>query len=73
MKELDELTAEVEDISGKADSIIGLCEKLSVLVAENKLNPAKLQALSDALKVKAQAIADAVAANPLPGDEPPAV
>jgi hypothetical protein len=67
-KELDNLTAEVTDIETQADSIIALCNGLSALLTAAKEDPVAIQALADSLKVKAQAITDAVAAN-----TPPAV
>jgi hypothetical protein len=67
-KELDNLTAEVTDIETQADSIIALCNGLSTQLADIKEDPVAIQALADSLKIKAQAIADAVAAN-----TPPAV
>ena len=61
--ELDALTAEVTDIETQADAIIALCNGLSAQLAAAKEDPVAIQALADSLKVKAQAIADAVAAN----------
>ena len=61
--ELDALTAEVADIETQSDSIIQLCVGLAAQLSAAKEDPAAIQALADSLKVKAQAIADAVAAN----------
>ena len=64
--ELDNLTEEVTEIETQADSIIALCNGLAEQLAAAKEDPVAIQALADSLKVKAQAIADAVAANTPP-------
>lgn len=61
--ELDDLTAQVTAIETQSDSIITLCNGLAEQLAAAKEDPAAIQALADSLKTKAQAIADAVAAN----------
>jgi len=71
-QQLDNLTLEVTDIETQADSIIALCNGLATQIADLKEEPAKLQALADSLKAKAQAIADAVAANTPQPETPPA-
>ena len=67
-QELDDLTAEVAETKGVVQSAIvlitGFKQKLDDAIASG--NPAALKALSDDLGETNQALADAVAQNPLP-------
>ncbi len=67
MNPLDTLTQAVTDETGAADSIIALVGGLSQYIKDHATDPAAMTALADALNAKKQAILDAVAANPVPG------
>ena len=69
-KELDELQLAVEENTSLDNSIIQLVDGLADQIEALKEDPAKLQALSDALKVSNQAIKDAILAN-TPAPPPP--
>lgn len=68
---LDDLKTQVTDMAGVVNSVVtlltGLHQKLEEALASG--DPAKIQEISDALKSESDALAAAVAANPLP-DEP---
>lgn len=66
MNPLDAITAAVAKANGADDSVIALCSGLSAYIASHKTDPAALQALADNLNAKADAVAAAVAANPIP-------
>ncbi len=61
--ELDNLTAQVEKLKDASKSIIALLNGLSALIAANKDDPAKLQALANEIKQDAQDLTDATLAN----------
>ena len=67
MNPLDTLTQAVNDETGAADSIIALVGGLSTYIKDHASDPAAMLALADSLNAKKQAILDAVAANPVPG------
>lgn len=62
-KELDDLKAAVTAEDTVIDSAITLLQGLATQIASLKTDPAALQALSDEVKAKSQALADAVTAN----------
>jgi hypothetical protein len=68
MNPLDALTAAVTAETGAADSIITLVGGLSDYIRAHSADPAAMTALADSLNAKKQAILDAVAANPVPGE-----
>jgi predicted component of type VI protein secretion system len=59
-KELDDLTAEVADISTASDSVIALVKGLADQIAADAGDKAKMVSLAAALKVKADSLAAAV-------------
>jgi len=71
--EMDRLTADVAKMRGTVDSALvlirGFRAALDAAIAAG--NPAALNALSDDLESKESELAQAVAANPLPGQTPP--
>jgi len=71
-KELDRLTASVAKEEGQTASLIKLVGDLADLLRAKANDPAAINALADSLDADAQKVADAVAANPLPTDAPPA-
>ncbi len=68
MNPLDVLTQAVNDETGAADSIIALVGGLSDYIRSHATDAAAMTALADTLTAKKQAILDAVAANPIPGE-----
>jgi hypothetical protein len=64
--ELDALTAEVNEVEGVMDSAVVLLQGLSDYIREHANDPAALTALADSLEAKEQALAQAIANNPVP-------
>lgn len=69
-KELDALTAQVKQNTDLETSAVTLIKGLADQIVAAKDDPTKLQALTDELKVKADALASAILANTPPA--PPA-
>lgn len=65
-KELEDLTAEVEETKGVVQSAKVLIEGFAEALAAAGTDPAKLAELKASLDQSNQELADAVAANPLP-------
>ncbi len=64
--ELDNLTAEVAEVKGVAQSAVTLIKGLADQIAALKADPVALQALSDDLKATASALGAAIQANTPP-------
>jgi hypothetical protein len=64
--ELEELTAEVTETKGIEESAVVLIQGIAAALAAAGSDPVKLKALRDDLKVSTDALAAAIAANPLP-------
>lgn len=62
-KELDDLTTEVSENSAVIDSAVLLIEGIAARVTAAGVDPAKLQALTNELNAKSEALAAAVQAN----------
>jgi hypothetical protein len=65
MRELDDLTAEVNDTDGVIQSAIVLIQGLAAKIAAAGTDPVALKALTDSLNSNKTALASAIAANPL--------
>jgi len=65
-KELDDLTAEVTDISTASDAVLALVKGLSDQIAADAGDKTKMEALAATLKAKASALAAAVVAGTTP-------
>jgi hypothetical protein len=63
-KELDDLTAQVEQTKSIEQSAVVLINGIAAKIAAAGADPVALAKLSSDLKVSANALADAVAANP---------
>ena len=62
--DLTDITQKVTDTEGTEESAITLITSLAQEIADNKNDPAALQALSDRLNAENTKLAAAVAANP---------
>jgi hypothetical protein len=62
-KELDDLTAEVAQVTSVEASALALIQGLAAQLAAAGTDPAKLAALTSSLKASADALAQAVLAN----------
>jgi len=71
MKELDDLTREVEETGSAVASLITLTTGLGELIRDNVDNRAKLLDLAAKLETQQQLIAQAVLANQVPVTQPP--
>lgn len=65
MKELDDLTAEVNDTDGVIQSAIVLIQGLAAKISAAGTDPVALKALTDSLNSNKSALAAAIAANPV--------
>ncbi len=65
MKELDDLTTEVNDTDGVIQSAIVLIEGLAAKIAAAGTDPIALKALTASLNSNKTALANAIAANPV--------
>ena len=63
MKELDDLTAQVQASDEVVDSAVILINGIAARIAAAGVDPSKLQALTTDLKAKADVLAAAVVAN----------
>lgn len=63
MKELDDLTTEVEETNTVIDSAITLIKGLSQLIKDAGTDPVKLKQLTDQLDAKNKALAQTVVEN----------
>lgn len=68
--ELDDLTTEVEETKGIMASAKVLIEGFAAALAAAGTDPAKLAALKTSLDTGSTDLANAIAANPLPGENP---
>lgn len=71
--ELDTLATAVEGVDGEVDSVITLVTGLSAYIKAHANDPAAILAYAKELTDKRDALAAAVAANPLPEDGTPTV
>lgn len=63
MATLDDLVAQVNDLGTVEDGVVALLTDIKARLDAAGADPAKLQALSDALAAQKQKLADAVSAN----------